>query len=203
MRKLRTAVLTGIAALAVAGAALAAGRDMHIMELGLPDGSVARIEYAGNVAPRVTVAPAPGVVPVGFLDAVDSSPFAAFDRIAASMDRDMDEMVHEIGALQPALPSADGKFNLAALSKLLPGTVSYQFVSTSNGNDISSRSVEMTSYGPDQKPKIVSRSSGDCTSANRPPTPTRLDGPAGPAVPTLTKTGVTAVTERPRATNTI
>ncbi len=38
MRKRRTAVLTGIAALAVTGVALAAVRDMHRMKVDLPDG---------------------------------------------------------------------------------------------------------------------------------------------------------------------
>jgi hypothetical protein len=176
---------------------------MHIMKVGLPDGSVARIEYVGDVAPRVTVAPASGAVPIALFNAFDTAPFAAFDRIAASMDRDMDAMVHEIGALQPPLMPDAGKLDLAAFSKLPPGTVSYRFVSTSNGNDMCNRSVEVTSYGPDQKPKVVSSSSGDCTSTNRAPTPTRLDSPAGPAVPALSKAGVTTVAERPRAANTI
>ncbi len=203
MRKLRTAVLTGIAALAIAGAALAASRDMHIMKVGLPDGSVARIEYAGDVAPRVTVAPGSKAVSIGLFDPFDTAPFAAFDRIAASMDGDMEAMVHEIGALQPSLMPDAGKLDLAALSKLPPGTVSYRFVSTSSGNDMCSRSVEVTSYGPDQKPRVVSSSSGDCTSTNRAPTPTRLDSPAGPAAPALTRTGETALAERPRMANTI
>jgi len=203
MRKFRTVVLTGVAALALAGAALAASRDMHTMKIGLPDGSVARIEYADDVAPRVTVAPGSGAVPIAVLDAFDTAPSAAFDRIAASMDHDMEAMLHEIGALEPLLTPDAGKLDLAALGRLPPGTVSYRFVSTSNGSDTCSRSVEVTSYGPEQKPRVVSSSSGDCTSPNRAPTPTRLDSPTGPAVPALTKTGVTAVAERPRAANTI
>lgn len=203
MREFRTAALTGIAALAFAGAALAVSRDMHILKVGLPDGSVARIEYAGDVAPRVTVAPASEAVPIGLFDPFDAAPSATFDRIAASMDRDMDAMVHEIGALQPPLRPDPGKLDLAALGRLPPGTVSYRFVSTSNGSDTCSRSVEVMSYGPDQKPRVVSSSSGDCTSTNRAPTPTRLDSPAGPAVPALTRTGETAVAERQRMANTI
>jgi hypothetical protein len=203
MRKFRTAVLTGTAALAVAGVALAASRDMHIMKVGLPDGSVARIEYAGDVAPKVTVAPASGAVPIALLDAFDTAPFAAFDRIAASMDRDMDTMVHEIGALQPLLTPDAGKLDLAALSKLPPGTVSYRLVSTGNGNEMCSRRVDVTSYGPDQKPKVVSSSSGDCAPTNRVPTPTRLDSPTGPAVPATTRAGETDMAERSLAANII
>ncbi|NIJ35277.1 hypothetical protein [Sphingomonas oligoaromativorans] len=203
MRKVRTVVLSGVAALAVAGAALAATRDMHVMKVGLPDGSVARIEYAGDVAPKVIVAPIEKAVRVNFFDAVDAAPFTAFDQIVASMDRNMDAMVHEIGALQPMLPSANGKIDLAALGKLPPGTVHYQFVSTSDGSGTCSLSVEATSYGPEQKPKIVSNSVGDCASTNRRPVPTRLDDPAGPAVPVVTKTGMTATAEPYRTTNII
>lgn len=181
MRKLRTAFLTGATALAVAGAALAASRDMHVMNVGLPDGSVARIEYAGDSAPKVVVAPTPAMAPVGSLGAFDMTPFAAFDRIAASMNRDMDTMIHEISA-GPVPPSRDGMIGFAALSKISPGTVHYQFVSSSDGSTTCSRSVEVTSFGPDQKTRVVSNSSGDCTPTNRAPTPVRLDGPAGPAV---------------------
>lgn len=203
MRKLRTAVLSGVAALAVAGAALAASRNMHVMNVGLPGGAVARIEYEGDVAPKVIVAPAQEAVPVNLFDTVDTAPFDIFDRIAASMDRDMGAMVHEIGAFQPMLPSRDGNFDLAALGKLPPGTIRYHFVSTSDGSNTCRRSVAVTSYGPDQKPKVVLASSGDCTSTNRASTPTRLDGPAGPAIPALTKTGMTAMVWSDHATNII
>ena len=199
MRKLRTVVLSGVAALAVASAALAATRDMHVMKVGLPGGAVARIEYEGDVAPKVIVAQA--AVPVDLFDAVDTAPSAVFDRIAASISRDMDAMVHEIGAFEPMPPSADGKIDLAALATLPAGTVHYQFVSTSDGSDTCSRSVEVRSFGPDHKPKIVSNSSGNCASTNRAPSPTRLDDPAGPAVPGLTRTGMTATAERRHTTN--
>ena len=199
MRKLRTVVLSGFAALAVAGAALAATRDMHVMKVGLPGGAVARIEYEGDVAPKVIVAQA--AVPVDLCDAVDTAPSAVFDRIAASMSRDMDAMVHEIGAFEPMPPSADGRIDLAALVKLPAGSVHYQFISTSDGSGTCGRSLEVTSYGPDHKPKIVTNSSGNCASTNRTLSPPRLDDPAGPAVPGLTKTGMTATAERRHTTN--
>jgi hypothetical protein len=197
------AVLSGVAALAVAGAALAAGRDMHVMKVGLPDGSIANIEYTGDVAPKVMVAPASSVLPVSMFDAFDTAPFATFDRIAASMDQDMETMIHEIGAFQPTLSSRGGKIDLAALSKFPLGTVHYQFVTTSDGSSTCSRSVEVTSYGPDRRPKVVSNSSGNCTSKNPAPTTTRLDGPPKPAAPALAKTGMTATAERLHAVNII
>ncbi len=196
MRKLRTAVLTGIAALAVAGVGLAAGRDMHMMKVNLPDGSVARIEYKDDVAPKVTFAPASRVMPVGFIDPFDSAPFAAFDRIAAEMDRQTEAMIQVVGALQAVPSPDDGKLDPAALSKFPPGTVHYRFVSTSNGSGTCDRSIEVTSYGPSQKPKVISSSSGDCTPVTRPPTPARLDPPAHPAVPGLTKIDAMATADR-------
>ena len=57
MRKIRTAVFAGIAALTAAGTAVAATADTRVVNVGLPDGSVARIEYHGDVAPKVALAP--------------------------------------------------------------------------------------------------------------------------------------------------
>jgi hypothetical protein len=48
-------MLVAGAAAAIAGTALAATRNSHVMNVALPDGSVARVEYVGNVAPKVTV----------------------------------------------------------------------------------------------------------------------------------------------------
>ena len=49
--------LAGIAAAAIAGTAIAAGSKSHVMNVPLPDGSVAHIQYVGDVAPKVTVEP--------------------------------------------------------------------------------------------------------------------------------------------------
>src|SRR3546814_3624443 len=69
MRKLlRTAVLAGAAAIATAGTAIAAANHNRVMTIDLPDGSLARIEYQGDVAPKVTVEPAMRFAPVRFAD---------------------------------------------------------------------------------------------------------------------------------------
>ena len=57
MRKLRNILLAGTGALLVAGAAIAA--EKHVMNVALPDGSVAQIHYEGDVVPRVVLADAP------------------------------------------------------------------------------------------------------------------------------------------------
>lgn len=64
MRKIRTAVLAGVAAVAAIGTALAASHGSHVMKVGLPDGTVACIEYEVDVAPKVTVAPVSSVAPI-------------------------------------------------------------------------------------------------------------------------------------------
>jgi hypothetical protein len=163
MRKLRTAVLAGIATLGVAGTAMAASNDTRVMAVGLPDGSVARIEYQGAVAPKVRIdpsAPALRIVPVRLADPFDGAPFAMIDQIMADMDRQAAAMT--AAALQPIPADAAGRPDLAAFGNLPAGTISYRFVSTSDGNRVCSRSWQVTSQGPQQPPKLISASSGDC-----------------------------------------
>ena len=169
MRNYRTAVLAGIAALAAAGVGYAAGRDTHVMKVGLPDGSVARIEYKDDVAPTVSFGSPVGVVPAGLLAPVAGSPFDAFDRVAAEMDRQAQAMIHALSALQAASLPADGKVDPAMRAKLPPGTTRYQFISMNDGRTCN-RTIKVT-YNRDKKPSIVSASSGDCEAAARAPAP--------------------------------
>lgn len=165
MRKIRTAVLTGVAAVAAIGTALAASHDSHMMKVGLPDGTLARIEYEGDVAPKVTVTPASSVAPIAWLDLFGPGSLALFDRIAADMDRQSDLMIRQVRALPLPAMADGGKIDLTALRSLPPGAVSYSFVSTTNGGSTCSRSVQVTSLGSGQPPKVVSNSSGDCREA--------------------------------------
>lgn len=166
MRKIRTALLTGVAAVAAISTALAASHGSHLMKVGLPDGTLARIEYEGDVAPKVTVAPASSVAPITWLDPFEPATFAPFDRIAADMDRQSDLMMRQVRALPLPAMADDGKIDLTALrSSLPPGTVSYSFISTTNGGSTCSRSVQVTSLGAAQPPKVVSNTSGDCREA--------------------------------------
>lgn len=178
MRKIRTAVLSGVAAIAAIGTALAASHGSHVMKVGLPDDTVARIEYEGEVEPKVTIAPASKVAPITWLDPFEPAAFAPFDRIAADMDRQSDLMMRQVRALPLPAMADGGKIDLTALRSLPPGTVSYSFVSTTNGGSTCSRSVQVTSLGSGQPPKVVSNSSGDCHAA-RPAAaahPNRTDG---------------------------
>src|SRR5206468_867324 len=114
----------------VAGTAMAASKDTHVMAVGLPDGSIARIEYQGAVAPKVRIdrsAPALRIVPVRLADPFDVAPFAMTDQIIADMDRQAAAMT--AAALQPVPADKAARPDLAAFGNLPAGTISYRFVS--------------------------------------------------------------------------
>jgi hypothetical protein len=157
MRHLSTLLVGGIAALTLAGAtAMAAERQdpTHEITVRLPGGGVERIEYTGNVAPRVIVDSAPLFAPIGFW----SDPaFASLDRISAEIDRQMDAMFRQ--AMSGA-PFTNG-LNEAVLGKLPEGASSYSMISTSTGNGFCMRTTETTITG-NGKPQTVSHQSGNC-----------------------------------------
>ena len=84
MRKLHTVALAAVAT-ALAGTAIAASPQTHVLTVPLPDGAVARVQYAGDVPPRVTVDPAP--LAPGFWMSGMMPSFASFDRRIQQMDR--------------------------------------------------------------------------------------------------------------------
>ncbi|MEI4507410.1 hypothetical protein WBQ88_16800 [Sphingopyxis sp. CCNWLW253] len=91
-----------------------------------------------------------------------------FDRIAAAMHRQTEMMMQQVHTLQRE-PNALGMINLAGFGSLPAGTVSYSFSSTSTGDGPCSRSVQVTSLGAGQRPKVVTKSSGDCDHAAKAP----------------------------------
>lgn len=187
MRKVPTAVLTGMAVLVVAGIGVAAARDAHTLKVDLPDGAVARIEYSGDIAPKVTLAPVSHALPVSFIDAWDSTPFAAVDDVAAEMDRQAAAMIAQAAHLQALPMLKEPKLLTVASGKMPSGTVHFEFVLVTSGNGTCTRSVEMTSYGPGQKPRIVSVNPGDCRWLDQSPVPVRLDTPVHPRIRGLPK----------------
>ena len=164
MRKLRTAVLASIAALGVAGMAMAASNESKLLHVNLPDGSVARIQYWGDVAPTVIVEPSLRLLPVQFVHPADTSPMALFDELLADMNRNAAAMLHHVEALSLPTHAAQPALDWASFGNLPEGTVSYRFVSTSDGERVCSQSWQLTSQGSDKQPKLVSTRSGDCGS---------------------------------------
>jgi hypothetical protein len=193
MRKVTKLLLAGAGAMTLAGVAVAAADNHHIMNVVLPDGSIAHIQYVGNVAPRVVVAPTAQAVPVAF---VAADPFAMMDRISYEMDRQMEAMLQQASALRQAAPG--GQLSEAALQSLPPGTVSYSFTSYSSGNGATcSQSVQVTALGKNQPPKVERQSQGDCSAVNtRKPTPAVIQ--AKPDAPKVTPASLQKPAEAPK-----
>ena len=157
MPKAFAVVLAGLGAVALTGAAAAASRETHIMSVPLPDGSTARIEYAGKVAPKVTVSRAP--LTVSFPS------WGMLDVNFGDMQRQIDAMMREMNDVaSPPLAGAPG-MNVASYDNAPAGSSSVTVVSTSNGSKTCTRTTEVTSQGPGKAPKVTSNVSGDCAGA--------------------------------------
>lgn len=164
MRFSSVAILSAAAVLGLGALALpAAGKNpaTHEMTIQLPDGGTEIVSYIGNVAPKVSFVPVP--VGVDWLEpktqGFDPS-FVALDRIAADMDRQMDAFWRQ--AQMVANWSAKGDLSQAAIQHLGPGGSANFFVSESFGNNICTRMTEITASPDGGKPKVVSRTSGNC-----------------------------------------
>jgi hypothetical protein len=160
MRKGPAVVLAGIASLVVAGAAVAASRDIHSMNVSMPDGSVAHILYHGDVAPKVRLELAPTEMPVlkGF-----DWPLSSFDRLSAELDRQATMMFRQAAELSQR-PWQDGKTvqSLASINGLPDGAVEYYETITTTSNGSCTRTVHTTSTGQNQPPKVNASFSGNC-----------------------------------------
>src|SRR6476646_9480154 len=119
MRKAFGLVLAGMGATALAGAAIAASRDAHTMNVPLPDGSTARVEYVGDVAPKVTVVPA------------SIAPFGLFDRSAFDIQQHIDAMMRQIDSMAKIPVAGASGMNVAAYGDAPADTQSVTVVSTS------------------------------------------------------------------------
>lgn len=171
--------LAGAGTVALAGSAFAAERSMHVMNVDLPDGSVAHVRYFGDVAPKVELVPVSQSVPVALID--PRVAFAGFDQMFADFDRQQAEMLQHVAAMQQQTP-ASSKLDQAAVRNMPGGgTVSYSYTSYSSGGAGGcTQSYQMTSYG-NAEPKVVSQSSGDCSKAAKfgtAPTPVKAPAPA-------------------------
>ncbi|MFL6727056.1 MAG: hypothetical protein ACJ8FS_11165 [Sphingomicrobium sp.] len=153
MRKASGLVLAGLGAPAIAGAAVAASRDAYILNVPAPDGSTVRVEYVGDVAPKVTVVPGP------------VAPFGLFDRTAFDIQWQIDAMMREVDAMARAPLAGAPGLNVAAYGNAPAGTQSVTVVSTSNGAKTCTRTTQVTAQGAGKPPKVVTNVSGDCSSA--------------------------------------
>lgn len=173
MRKTWKIGLWAACAAGLAGAAAAAAPATYVMNVALPDGSVARVVYAGDVAPRVTIAPVapiavqPFAVPAGV-------PIPAFAGMFEQMDREMAATMRQIDmmARQPMAAGAPGA-SFASYGNVPAGASSYSVVTVSENGRQCSRSTQVIGQGAGKAPKVLSKVSGDCGQAQR-------DAPAVP-----------------------
>jgi len=161
-----------LTATALAGAAIAAAPRTHALDVSLPDGSVAHIEYVGDVAPKVTVAPRPSAPSSEALDMGFPS-FAGFDRMMEQMQRQSQEMIRRAQQMSHQPPGAAPY--VASFGSLPAGGTSTTIVSVSHNGVTCTRTTEMVSQGPGKAPKVTSNVSGQCDA------PAPSNGPTHPA----------------------
>lgn len=162
-------ILAGAAALAIAGAAVAATPAKHVMNVALPDGSTAHIEYVGNVAPKVTIAPGPfapfsvGWAPMAMPD------FSRIDKIMADMERQRAAIMQQVQQMHRGIgiPTATIA-SYGNIPNLPAGANSISVVSVSNGGGTCTRTTRVTSEGPGKAPKVDSSLSGNCSASAAP-----------------------------------
>ena len=162
MRKLPAFAFAGIAAVTLAGTAFAATAGHHVLNVSLPDGSVAHVEYVGNVAPKVTVEPRPlgefGWAPMAFPS------FGGFDRMIEQMNRETEAMMRQAQQIAHQPPGAATRY-IASYGNMPAGTTSTTIVSYSNNGRTCTRTTQAVSEGPGKAPKVSSSVTGDCSAA--------------------------------------
>lgn len=171
MRKLPAIAVAGFAAAALAGTAVAASRNSHILNVPLPDGSTARVEYYGDVAPKVTIAPA-GPLAAANGDWMPLPAFAGFDRMIDEMNRQTEAMIRQAQQVQQMARQPGATPYVASFGNAPAGASSTTVVSYSNGNGTCTRTTQSVSQGAGKPPKVTTSVSGEC-GADAPPAKTK------------------------------
>lgn len=162
MRKLSRFSAVGLAALVACGAAVAAEPEKRVMDVPLPDGSTAHIEYYGDIAPKVTIDPAPAF---GFPGSWMSGPIARLpniDRIIERMNRQRSAILQQMRRIPRHRAGPGATAHVASQNGLPQGTSSVSVVSVTNGGATCTRTTRVTSQGAGKPPKVVTKVSGNC-----------------------------------------
>jgi hypothetical protein len=163
MMKTTSSLVLGVIGLGLAGTALAAASDLHTMKVAMPDGSVALVQYHGDVAPTVV--------------AVD--PFAEMAARMAQMEVQSRAMIAQAqaqaAAMQREAAAHPGQSMTVVSDGKVPSGISTwtSVTTTSNGKGSCTQTVTWRSDSAG-KPQMTQASSGDCDAVKR-------DGPAVPA----------------------
>ena len=192
MRNLHAALLAAGGLALAAGTAYAAGK-LNTMNVALPDGSVAQIQYEGNVAPRVAIVPMAAPIANG----AAGDPFVEMERVQAAMQARHQAIMAQVAEMQARTQAQVQQQILAAQQgrSAQPGQIvvstnapagSYSFVSvsTSTSGNGCTQTIETRSDGSGAEPKVVRTSSGDCSAVqkNAAPVPASASAPKAPAV---------------------
>ena len=123
--------------------------------------------HPGELASRVAFHSDPFGLDGPTLAAFDVVPsFIALDRLAASMDRDMNDLLRQVATMERF--AAAPAMTRLPLQMLPAGGTSYSLVSETVGNLTCTRMVQITQRAPGEKPQVVSQASGNCGAANAP-----------------------------------
>jgi len=173
MRFTRTTLLAGGAALLVAGTAAAAAEKLHKMQVALPDGGTVHVEYAGDIAPKVTVERADPEAQAVF------DPFAALDRMALEMEVRHQALMQQMAALQQAAAAGGGAGpgGITLVGNLPAGAHVSYYSSTTDANGCT-RSVQYSSDGGSEQPQVTRASAGNCDAATGEAAPAPAAAPA-------------------------
>lgn len=174
-------LLAGLGTLAVTGVAAAAEQKMHVLKVKMPDGTVERIRYTGDVPPRLVFVPVQRIrLPARIADEALVDPFLSFDRIFAEMNRRSDAMLRQAAAMGAKARATPGHVTTISTGSLPPGAVHYSAYTVTTSQGACSRSVQISSQGEGKPAKVVTQASGNCAAAPRAPAaPQKPAAPAG------------------------
>ena len=176
--RIRKRYILGAAALIVAGACVAeaASAELHSMKVNLPDGSVANVQYTGDVAPKILIRPASAqdiaqanAVLVPRMVAMPDV-FAQMDRISAQMELQTAAMLRRAAQMQQVAiaQGANGAPGVTVVSTgNMPKGAHFSYVSTTTDAKGCTRTVSYSSDGSSQTPQLTKTASDACEAVQR------------------------------------
>lgn len=177
MRIIPIALLAGVGSVALVGAAAAQDLSAHRMTVRLPNGAIEQIQYSGDVAPRITIAPPGTEAPANGTEAAlfrapddgfgglgfgPNSPFAAMEQISAEMNLQAANLLRQVDALA-AQPMMGMPAPIAIdMTRLPRGAEGYSFTATITPNGACRQSMIVIGARPGQPPRVIRRSEASC-----------------------------------------
>jgi hypothetical protein len=157
-----------------AGWAAAGIKNAHVLDMRLPDGSLAHIRYIGDTPPTVSFAPAPMALSSLSSDP-DLAPLTALERTTETLDRQVDAIFRQFNGWS-AMALGDPDLTQVGLGSPNGDVQGFSMVSTMSGNGVCTRSVRYRSLGAGKPPQVVTRISGDCAAGQDKPASPRTSG---------------------------